>query len=135
MSGSALQTALYSALTVANVASGRIYDRPPQSVTFPYVEIGESQAIPDDVSTTTAEPGDDGVAETLDLHVWSREAGQKEAKDIAAAIKFALHGQSLAVDGRASALAWVRSIRMLRDPDGKTTHGVVTVEIVHRNTP
>jgi hypothetical protein len=35
--------------------------------------------------------------------------------------------------GRPSALAWVRTVRVITDPDGKTRHGIVSVEIIHRS--
>ena len=123
-----LQKAVYTALTGAGVAGGRVYDDAPANPTFPYVQIGETQPIPDDVS-----PGDEGSVETITLHVWSRERGQKETKQIFSAIYDALHQKSLAVTGRASALAWIRNSRSIRDPDGITRHGILDVEFIHRN--
>lgn len=133
-----LQQALFATLSAALslLPQDRIYDNVPDSVSsasapdsaFPYVQIGEGQALPDDSS------GDDrGMAETIDLHVWSRYAGQKQAKQIMAQIKDALHGVSLSVPGRASALSWVRGMRVFLDPDGRTRHGVVSVEIIYRS--
>lgn len=132
-----VQAAVYGALKAADaICAGRVYDRPSATVAFPFVEIGEGQAIPDDVSNTAGTPvGDQGISEFIDLHVWSEYQGQKEAKEIIDQIRTALHGISLTVTGRASALAWVRNERIIRDPDGRRTHGVVTVEIIHRNTP
>src|ERR1044071_4115412 len=113
------------------LAGGKVYDNVPQAVVsatapnsaFPYIAIGEMDAIPDDVS-----PGDDGQSETLTLHVWSRHAGQMEVKQLMDAAKTRLHGVDLGVSGRASSIAWVRSMRNFLDPDGKTRHGVVSVE-------
>lgn len=121
----ALQTALFSA--ISGVAGGRVYDAPPQEVSFPHVVIDGGQSIPDDTSG-----GDDGMSEFFDLHVWSRYRGWKEAKQIVSAIYDALHGTSLTVTGRTSALAWVRTTRPLRDPDGISRQIVVTIEIIHR---
>ena len=137
-----LQKAIVAALTEdspASIAGGRIYDRIPDAASqtplpdsaFPYVQIGEADAIPDDVSTS-AGGQDDGEAETITIHAWSRYAGQKEVKQIMQQIKDRLHGQSLTVTGRASALVHVRSRRAFLDPDGKTRHGVVAVEVIHR---
>jgi hypothetical protein len=123
-----LQAAIYAALTGANVSGGRVYDDVPESPTFPYVQIGEDQAIPDDVS-----PGDLGVVETISLHTWSRHRGQKEIKDIVSEITDTLHGVSLNVTGRASALVWVRITRIILDPDGLTRHGITDIEIIHRS--
>lgn len=132
-----LQQRVYALLAAApTIASGGVYDGVPEAVAsatapdsaFPYVQIGEMDAIPDDVSVA-----DDGEQETITLHVWSRYNGQKEVKQIMQTIKQRLHGIELAVSGRASSLAWVRSRRAFTDPDGKTRHGVVTVEVIHRN--
>lgn len=129
----ACQKAVASALLASGQCSGRIYDQPPQAVTFPWIEIGDRQIIPDD--TVGLSGGTDGgVSDFFDVHVWSRGyAGKKEAEDILDAIHGQLHGVALAVVGRASALAWIRNVRILRDPDGITHHGVVSVEVIHRS--
>lgn len=122
----AVQTALYSA--ISGLAGGRVYDAPPQNVAFPYVTIDGGQVVPDDTSGD-----DDGMSEFIDLHIWSRYRGWKEVKQITSAIYDALHGVPLAVSGRTSALTWVRNVRPpLRDPDGITRHGIVSIEIIHR---
>lgn len=133
--GFPLQTAIYAALTGASpvIAGGRIYDDPPQAVPprtveYPYVEIGETQVIPDDTSGNDA-----GISEFVDLHIWSTYRGMKEVKEIAARIHDVLHEASLTVVGRTSAFAFIRNKRTLRDPDGVTRHGIVTVEIIHRS--
>src|SRR5690606_7523579 len=95
---------------------------------FPYVLLGEMDATPDDVST-----GDDGEVETVTLHVMSRYRGKKEAEQIMQRIKARLHGVELEVPGRASAISFVRSRRIFLEPDGRTQHGVVSVEVTHRN--
>ena len=122
-----VQQALFSTLTTADVADGRIYDHVPQNVQFPYVQVGETDAQPDDLSGTV------GISEFVTLHVWSRYRGQKELKQISAAVQDAVHGQDLTMSGRTSALAWVRDVRTMRDPDGLTRHGVIRVEIIHRS--
>jgi hypothetical protein len=134
------QKAVYAALTGASIAGGRVYDDVPDAATaadapdseFPYVQIGEMDATADDVSTS-AGGRDDGDVETITLHVWSRETGQREVKNVMQAIKDLLHDQALVVEGRASALCFVRARRSFMDPDGRTRHGVITVEVVHRN--
>lgn len=124
-----LQKAVHGALTAASVAGGRVYDDVPADPIFPYVQIGAALPIVDGVL-----PGDDGIAEILTLHVWSRHRGQKEVKQIASAIYDTLHQTALTVTGRASAIAWLRRLGpIMLDPDGLTRHGVVEVEIVHRS--
>lgn len=133
--GFACQKALKGALLATAQCDGRIYDgaSAPQDVEFPWIEIGDRQVIPDD-ATGTISGSDSGVSDFFDLHVWSRGyAGKKQVEDIIDVLHGALHGASLTIPGRASALAWMRSIRVLDDPDGKTRHGVINLEIIHRS--
>lgn len=127
----ALQGAVFAVLSepgspVAPLVEGRIYDRVPTEngrvkASFPYITIGEAE---------TADAGADCVeAEdvTLTLHVWSRAVGSVEAKRIGGALKAALHEAELTLgDGsRLTELRW-RGASYSLDPDGLTTHGVVT---------
>lgn len=132
----ALQVAIRSALiTPAMTGVQSVRDTPdttPSDSDFPFIVIGESQEVPDDTVKTSG-AGDGGVSEFIDLHVWSRYRGQKEAKEIAAAIYDRLHGSSLSVTGRVSALCWVRSRRIFTDTDGLTRHGVISIEVIHRS--
>lgn len=136
-----LQTALYGLLTANSaIASGRIYDDVPDASAsatapdsaFPYVHIGEMDTVPMDVDGSGGSR-DDGVMETINLHVWSRYQGWMEVKQIMQQIKNLLHDTEIDVTGRSSALAVVSMMRTMLDPDGKTRHGVVTVEVTHRN--
>lgn len=146
MSGDAswnVQQRIYAVLTAAPaLAGGKVYDAVPAATSaatapdtaFPYIQIGEMDAIPDDVLTDDESPrSDDGQSETLTLHFWSRYAGQKEVKQLMDGAKTRLHSLNLNVSGRSSAIAWVRSMRNFLDPDGKTRHGVMSVEVVHRS--
>jgi hypothetical protein len=126
------QAALVQALATAGIAGGRVYDDAPQDVAFPWVEIGDRQIIPDDTSSYGT-GSDDGVSDYTDVHIWSRYRGKKEALQIVDAIHGVLHGRTLTILGRPSALAWVRTVRVITDPDGKTRHGIVSVEIIHRS--
>jgi hypothetical protein len=137
-----LQVAIYSLLKNANpsITGGRIYDDVPEAAEkadapdteFPYVAVGELDVIPDDVDASNGSR-DDGVMETLTLHVWSRYHGQKEVKQIMQQIKNLLHDTKITVTDRSSALAEVTMMRSFIDQDGKTRHGVVTVEVTHRS--
>lgn len=133
-----LQAAIFSALRAASpiIAGGRIFDAVPVGIdstdsNFPYVVIGETQAIADDTSA----PGsvsDDGVVGYVTLHVWSRYRGKAEVHAVASQIKGALHEVDLTVIGRASALCWIDSTIVMDDPDGITRHGIVTCRVIHR---
>lgn len=131
-----VQTAIYAALDAANISGvTQIVDAPistPAKTDFPFIQIGESQVIPDDTGGTDGS-GDTGREEYLDIHTWSRYRGQNEIKTIMAAIYTALHHQSLTVTGRASANCWLDDERVRDDPDGITRHGIQTFKISHRN--
>lgn len=132
----AVQQALYGKLTspaITGVQSVR--DTPntkPSASDFPFVQIGESQSVPDDV-VKASDTGDGGVSEFFDIHIWSRARGQKQTKELAAIVYDRLHGVSLTVSGRVSTLSWVRNRRVFDDPDGLTRHGVISLEVIHRS--
>jgi hypothetical protein len=126
----ALQQLVYARLIafagVTALVGQRVYDAPNlKTVTFPYVSFGPSDIVTDDADCI------DGVIETLQIDVWSRRSGGKqEAKQIANAVKAALH--DFHAEPAAGALVSLRvaTIRIFNDPDGITTHGVVTVEAI-----
>lgn len=122
MIGSALQKAIFAALSMAPaVAGGRIYDRVPESAVFPYITIGDEQVIDDGNSC------DDGWEVFSDVHIWSRPtAGSKlEAKDLAPPIVSRL-ATSLSLTGFTVVAAALQTMRTFRDPDGITEHSVLT---------
>lgn len=100
---------------------GRVYDRAPEAVTWPYVSIGPSDFYRDDVECVTAR------SESVQIDVWSRYApGRREAKDITDAIVDALHGYE-DIAGNATLLR-VQMAMVMRDPDPAVSHGVIRVE-------
>lgn len=120
----ALQKAIYAALAadgaVAALVGARIYDSVPESPTFPYITIGEAQGIDDGADCL------DGEEVIATLHVWSREPGGVEAKEIGGAIKDALHEQELLLEtGFALCDLRFRDSLYRLDPDGVTTHGIL----------
>lgn len=126
-----IQKEIYEALVGAAIADvTQIRDTPiaaPSASDFPFIEIGAGQALPDDAG------GDTGIEEYLDIHCWSRAPGQRQVKDIMAAVYAALHHQSFSASGRASAHCWLDSSRVLGQPDGLTRQGVLTFKISHRS--
>lgn len=124
------QKAVFAA--IGSLAGGRVHVDAPADVTFPWIELAHAQIIPDD---TVADGGgsDSGVSDFFDLHVWSREPGDEEVLTMIDSIHTALHGITLTIEGRTSGNTWVRTARILRDPDGSTRHGVVSVEVIHRS--
>ncbi len=122
----ALQGALYSALsgasgvTTALGGSGHIHDRVPEGAVFPYITIGKEQIV-DDSNTCDH----DAVEAFPEVHIWSRKAGSVEAKTIAGAVHDALN-KEITITGFRNVVGSFESAIFLDDPDGLTTHGVVT---------
>jgi hypothetical protein len=123
---SALQPAIVSAL-VNSAAVGarvgdRIYDQVPTNPTFPYLRVNVTDITEDD----------DGCGKhwvcAVEVHIWSRATGRQQASLIAGPVRDALDGIA-AVSGYRVNYNQFRQTRMLDDPDGLTTHGVVSHEI------
>lgn len=109
---------------VAAVAD-RVLDHVPSGVAFPYIELGEFQTVDDGAQCH------DGVEVFITLHVWSRPGttrpGQVEAKTIAGAVRGSLHEAELdlGTDWQFLEIAH-QDTRYLKDPDGLTSHAVLT---------
>lgn len=111
-----------SAVT-ALVPASSILDTNQRPAPMPSIIIGESQAMEGD----RLDRRDQRVV--MDLHVWKREPGLAGVKAIAGAIRAALHaGRLPQIEGVHFTDCRVSTMRFLRDPDGETAHGVVTVE-------
>lgn len=116
----ALQAAFYGAVTALGL---RCYDVAPQvadsgsSALFPLVTVGVATLVPFDTANST------GFDFTLTLHVRSRSAGMKEAKDIQGQLYAALHRQPLSVSGFQTVLVQFANSTCLQAPDG-SFHGV-----------
>lgn len=117
-----LQAAVHTALDAA--LSCEVYDDVPQGAAFPYVTIGDDTAV--DWSGSLMR----GEESTLTVHAWSRYAGRKEAKDLLASIKAALHEQSLSVTGANLVNLRFEFSETFMDADGETRHGVIRFRAV-----
>lgn len=99
----------------------RVFDRVPADVAFPYVELGEFQTLDDGAQCH------DGQELFAALHVWSRAVGQVEAKQIAGAIRGALHEAELDLGDAFEFIEIAhQDTRYLKDEDGLTSHAVLT---------
>lgn len=115
---------------VALVPAASILDRHARPNPDPSIIIGEGQSI--DAGDTLAR---DVVRVIFDLHVWKREPSTTGAKAIAGAIRAAIRSGKPSLDAGFHLVDWrVSSARFLRDPDGETSHAVVTVEAVVQET-
>ncbi|WP_288427104.1 DUF3168 domain-containing protein [uncultured Agrobacterium sp.] len=106
------------------VPEANILDRNERPNPRPSIVIGEGQSLDEG----------DSIARTLtriymDLHIWVEELGTETSKRIAGAIRTAVKTGNFPVsDGFHFADCRVRGTRFLRDPDGKTSHGIVTID-------
>jgi len=92
-----LQKAIHASLvgnaSLSSLVGGRVYDRPPQDATFPFVTLGDTEVEPDGA-------GSEGAAiHRLALSVWSRARGRREVKEIMSVIDAALEDESLPMTG------------------------------------
>jgi hypothetical protein len=124
------QGAIYTALTGANVADGRIFAPVLEGYNPPnegdaYVSIEDGDAISDDCIGVT------GLNERIELHVWQRASSYKDVREAISWIRDTLHDKSLTITGSTYAHSLVRSDQVMRDPDGLTLHAVVEVIVQH----
>ncbi len=64
----------------------------------------------------------------MDLHIWKREPSTEGVKAIAGTVRKAIVNDKLSpTSGFHFADCYVQSMRFLRDPDGETSHAVVTI--------
>lgn len=125
----AIRSALAGDSALAALIEDRVFDKVPVDTAgkitarFPYITIFDMQVLDDGADCI------DGEEVFIDIHVWSRGVGTVEAKQIAAAVKRVLDGADLDL-GNGAALVDIRfqDARFLRDPDGLTTHSVVTFQ-------
>ena len=115
----------------ALVPAGSILDSHQRPAPDPAIILGEDQEIAG---------GDIRRQQTrvyATLHLWKREPSTEGVKEIAGAIRAALHSGRPALGPDWHCVdCWVGATRFLRDPDGETSHGVVTVEaLVKRLVP
>lgn len=103
-----------------------VWDQPPSTAFATpkqaYVSFGPHDYVEDD------EEGIVAGEHTFQLDVWSRLVGFPACKQIGDRVKVVLHEASLSIPTE-NALVEIRvpSIRYTRDPDGLTSHGIITV--------
>lgn len=88
-----------------------------------YISFGPVDVVEDDAD------GIVGGIHTVQLDCWSRSVGSVGCKRIVDAVKAALHDKPADLPSFGLVQMRVRMRRTLADPDGLTTHGVVSVEI------
>ncbi|MGX9144979.1 DUF3168 domain-containing protein [Mesorhizobium sp. 128a] len=112
-----------------------VWDQPPPSTTAfadpksAYVSFGPHDYAEDDEGCIVS------GTHTFQLDVWSRSVGFPVCKQIGDRIKAVLHEANFDIPTE-NALVEIRvpSMRYVRDPDGLTSHGIVTVTALIEET-
>lgn len=120
----AVLEALLADAEVAAVVGDRVRDGRPLAGDAAQITFGPSDYTPDDMDCIAAR------VETIQLDCWVRDSTKRlhPARALADKVKAALHGADLALDTHALANLRVVGVRAMMDPDGLTSHGIVTVE-------
>lgn len=116
-----------AALTDAGVQAilgDRLFDEPPPDALYPYATLGR-------VETRPASGADaDALEHAVTLHVWSRYGGRAEALGAVGALRTALDGADIELEGRRLVLLFATFADVFRAGDGRTTHGVLRLRAV-----
>ena len=133
----ALQTGLYAKLIadapLMALITG-VYADPQQQPasedrsSFPYVVIGE------DVGTSWDTKTDFGTSASVVIDVYSRSNNLLEVKQIAGAVKLALHYTDLTIIGANHVMTVVETISALRGSDGVTKRAIIQIRVVYDGT-
>ncbi|WP_164661328.1 DUF3168 domain-containing protein [Tropicibacter sp. Alg240-R139] len=103
-----------------------ILDHNQRPAPNPSIIIGETQLVDEGSSMKRAHSR---VYHTL--HIWMREPSLEGVKRIGGAIRGAIQWSRINLDARYHAAdIKVSSIRAVRDRDGETSHGIVTIEVL-----
>lgn len=132
----ALQRALRSRLVAtpavtALVPATAILDRNQRPAPSPSIVLGEAQEVDEESDLMRRR-----VRVYHTAHVWKREPSLEGVTAICGAIRAAVHaGRLLLETGLHCADVRVSGMRTMRDPDGETSHGVVTIEAIVEEAP
>lgn len=117
---------LLGADALKSIVGERVFDRVPRdqngkvTAVFPYISLGPDQELPENADCIRASEF------IVQIDAWSREPGFPEVKRIARAIEDALHDVDLALADNAQVYFEYDGRRVMRDPDGLTSHAALT---------
>ena len=127
-----------TAAVIALVPATSVLDLSSRPELFPSIIMGETQTmlgqdlLQRDVSRVF-----------LNVHIWTREKGMNELHSIMSAIRRAMRTSryfetydSETMDDPENAIcdAFIEDSRTMRDPDGETAHGVITINALVQET-
>ena len=119
-----IEATLKADAAVAAIVAGRVYDVPPADDRreYPDITMGPTDFTPDDAECIV------GRRETMQIDCWTREHGRlRGCRSLVDAVKGALHEASVSLAENALVEMRVVLVRVFRDADGRTGHGVVQV--------
>lgn len=102
------------------LVNDRVFDDVPAGAGFPRITYGDEDIVADDFDCVVSN------IVFLPIHIWSNKVGKPEMKEIAGMVRNILHEEELEIPGHTLMSLHHDTTRYLRDPDGKTNHGVVT---------
>jgi hypothetical protein len=121
-----VQEAVYGTLvsdaTLVNLVV-RIGDTIDQNTQPPYITIGESTAVPDDLLVET------GSTETITIQVWMLSQKMRELKLIMERIYFLLHRKRVDIDGVPVVACVCENSQTIREADGETRRGIMRFRV------
>ncbi|MAY47159.1 MAG: hypothetical protein CML65_18140 [Rhodobacteraceae bacterium] len=108
------------------VPATSILDRNGAPAPRPGIVIGESQVI--DEGNAIARPRE-RVFHTI--HIWKTEPSREVVKEIMSAVRTAIRSGRLDLGPTYHCADWrVSSMRVMSDPDGESSHGVMVVDVL-----
>jgi hypothetical protein len=124
----AIVTRLRSDAAVIALVAGRVFDRVEPTSAFPYVNIGPTDTVSDDAECIV------GFELAQQIDCWSRSVGFAQVQLVVDAVRAALHDYDLPLPTNALVFFEHRTTRIVRDPDGITSHGILGFEaVIERN--
>ncbi len=106
------------------VPAANILDRSQRPIVNPSIILGEGHSIEDQDLLAR-----DRWRVVFTLHVWKKEPGLAGARSITWAIRTAIRPSRLELGPEFHCVdCRVSDVRHVRDPDGETAHGIVTIE-------
>lgn len=101
-----------------------VYDNVPENpfgAKTAYISFGPTNTVEDDADCIV------GLEISSQIDIWSRSVGFPECKRLTDLVRRALHRRRLSLSDNSLVDLWVTLVRVFRDPDGITSHGVVQV--------
>ena len=122
-----LQKGILTALTADNMLMGMItgiFDRVEEGQEYPYITFADISGA--DWSTKTTS----GMECSVNLHIWSREGGKKEALLIMERVHDLLHDGNITVSGQSLVLSRFSTANVMLESDGIMYRGSMRFRIL-----